>query len=168
MDKPWVLVGSVGKPYGVKGWIKINSYTEPLSNILHYRPWHLTTSDKGLSPVEIQQYRINDQQLLVQFKDCQTPENARLLTNHEIYVDRAQFFPLTNQEYYWTDLKGLKVYTCENIYLGVVQTLFATGSNDVLIIEAEKRYLIPFLLGNTIKSIDLEQERLIVDWDPDF
>ena len=168
MRNNWVLVGSIGKPYGVKGWVKINSYTEPLSNILLYQPWYLTATDKEPYTLEILHHQVHGQRLTVQFKNCQTPETARLLTNHKIYVARQQFSPLAHQEYYWTDLEGLKVYTCENIYLGIVQTLFATGSNDVLIIEGEKQFLIPFLLDNTIKSIDLEQETIIVDWDPDF
>lgn len=169
MQKNWVLVGSVGKPHGVKGWVKINSYTEPLSNILLYQPWYLAAHDKEvLCPIEIQQHQIHNQRLVVQFENCQTPESAQLFTNHKIYVDRKQFSPLATQEYYWTDLEGLKVYTCENVYLGIIQTIFATGSNDVLIIEGEKRVLIPFLLDRTIKSIDLEQQIMIVDWDLNF
>ncbi len=168
MRKKWVLVGSIGKPYGVKGWVKVNSYTEPSSNIFLYQPWYLIATDKAPYTLEILHHQIQNQRLIVQFKNCQTPEMAGLLTNHKIYVDRQQFSPLTQQEYYWTDLEGLKVYTCENIYLGIVQTIFATGSNDVLVIEGKKQFLIPFLLDNTIKSIDLAQETMIVDWDPDF
>jgi 16S rRNA processing protein RimM len=83
-------------------------------------------------------------------------------------VDRQKFFPLTEREYYWADLEGLKVYTCENIYLGIISAIFATGANDVLVITDKKRYLIPFLLDHTIKSIDLENKTMIVDWDAEF
>ncbi|MDQ8039739.1 MAG: ribosome maturation factor RimM [Rickettsiella sp.] len=169
MQKNWVLVGSIGKAHGVKGWVKINSYTDPLSNILCYQPWYLTKHDKEvLSPIEIRQHQIHNQRLIVQFENCQTPESAQLLTKHKIYVQREQFLPLGAQEYYWTDLEGLKVYTLENVYLGIIQTIFATGSNDVFIIEGKKRVLIPFLPGHTIKSIDLEQQVMVVDWDPNF
>ena len=58
MAKNWVLVGSVGRPHGIKGWIKINSYTEPLSNILIYQPWYLSASEKEPHAVEIQQHQI--------------------------------------------------------------------------------------------------------------
>ncbi len=168
-QKNWVLVGSVGKPHGIKGWVKINSYTEPTSNILLYQPWYLTAPDKEEPyQIEIQQQQIQDRRLLVQFENYQTPESARLLTNHKIYVERNRFSPLNSREYYWTDLEGLKVYNCENIYLGVINTLLATGSNDVLIVEGEKRVLIPFLLDQTIKSIDLDKQIMVVDWDPDF
>lgn len=168
MEKNWVLVGSVGKPHGIKGWIKINSYTEPMSNILLYQPWYLSASEKAPHAIEVRQHQLQGQHLVVQFENCRAPEEAHLLTNYKIYVKRKQFSALAHQEYYWTDLEGLNVYTCENMYLGIVQTLFATGSNDVLIIQGEKRHLIPFLLDNTIKSIDLEQKKMVVDWDPDF
>ena len=169
MRKNWVLVGSVGKPHGIKGWVKINSYTEPLTNIILYKPWYLKTLDKEERLlVKIAQHQIQNQRLVVQFENCQTPESARVFTNNQIYVERKQFFPLSSKEYYWADLEGLKVYTCEKIYLGVIQALIATGSNDVLVIEGEKRILIPFLLDHTIKSIDLDQQIMVVDWDPSF
>lgn len=170
VEKNWVLVGSIGRPHGIKGWVKINSYTEPLNNILNYQPWHLRAPNKEIHahPIEIISHRVNDQHIVVQFENCETPESARLFTNYKIYVQRQKFPQLPYQTYYWTDLEGLSVYTCENTYLGVVQSLFSTGSNDVLIVKGEKRHLIPFLFEHTIKSIDLEQQVIIVDWDPHF
>lgn len=170
MAKNWVLVGTIGKPHGLQGWSKINSYTEPLINILSYQPWYLAAPDNTISnyPIQIKNYRIINGHLIIQFENCTTPEAAHLLTNHKIYIERQKLAPLPKQEYYWTDLEGLKVYTHNDTYLGIVQTLLATGANDVLIVEGEKRYLIPFLLNNTIKSIDLVQQKMIVDWDPNF
>lgn len=166
-----VLVGTIGKPYGIKGWVKVNSYTEPVSNILDYQPWYLEAPRKSsFSPtlIEIIDSRLHGQQILMLFANCTTPESACLYTNYKIYVDRKRFFPLAEREYYWTDLEGLKVYTCENVYLGIIQTIFATGANDVLVIVDKKRHLIPFLLDQTIKSIDLENKIMIVDWDVAF
>jgi 16S rRNA processing protein RimM len=170
MRKKWVLVGSIGKPYGLKGWVKVNSYTEPFSNILHYRPWYLLAPGKGHppSPIEISGDHLHGQHLVVQLANCKTPESACLFTNHKIYVEREKFFPLAEREYYWIDLEGLKVYTCEKVYLGTVQAIFATGANDVLLVVDQKRHLIPFLLDKTIKSIDIEHQTMLVDWDPDF
>lgn len=171
MTKKKVLVGTIGKPYGIKGWVKINSYTEPDGNIIDYRPWYLEAPNKSSSPpilIEIIDCRFHGQQILALLANCTTPESACLYTNYKIYVDRQKFFPLTEREYYWADLEGLKVYTCENIYLGIISAIFATGANDVLVITDKKRYLIPFLLDHTIKSIDLENKTMIVDWDAEF
>jgi 16S rRNA processing protein RimM len=173
MAKKWVLVGTIGKPYGVKGLVKINSYTEPVSNIIHYLPWYIEApgkeeQERSPSLIEVIDCHLHGQHLVAQLTNCKTPESACLYTNHKIYVDRQKFFPLAEEEYYWTDLEGLKVYTCENIYLGVVQAIFATGANDVLVIADQKRHLIPFLFDQTIKSIDLGHKTMIVDWDPEF
>lgn len=171
MAKKKVLVGTIGKPYGIKGWVKVNSYTEPISNILNYRPWHLRSPSKSLSPIliEIKSSRIHGQQILIRFENCTTPESACLYTNCKIYVDRDKFSPLAEGQYYWTDLEGLKVYTCENIYLGIISAIYATGANDILVIvNNKKRHLIPFLLDHTIQSIDLEGKTMIVDWDAEF
>lgn len=170
MTKKKVLVGVIGKPYGVKGWVKVNSYTEPVSNILAYQPWYIEAPGKTspLTLIEIMDSRLHGQHILVLFKNSTTPESVCRYTNCKIYVDRGKFFPLAEQEYYWADLEGLKVYTCENTYLGIIQAIFATGANDVLVITDKKRHLIPFLLNKTIKSIDLESKTMIVDWDTEF
>ena len=170
MTQKKVLVGDIGKPYGVKGWVKVNSYTEPVNNILAYQPWYIRAPGRA-SPhtlIEIMDSRLHGKQILVLLTNCVTPESAGHYTNYKIYVDRGKFFPLAAQEYYWADLEGLKVYTCENTYLGTVQTVFATGANDVLVITDKKRHLIPFLLDQTIKSIDLKNKTMIVDWDAEF
>ena len=170
MTKKKVLVGTIGKPYGVKGWVKVNSYTEPSNNIIAYQPWYLEAPGKvsSLTLIEIVESRLHGQQMLVLFANCTTPELACRYTNYKIYVDRGKFLSLEEQEYYWTDLEGLKVYNCENVYLGIIQAVFATGANDVLVITGKKRHLIPFLLNHTIKSINLKNKIMIVDWDAEF
>jgi 16S rRNA processing protein RimM len=172
MAKKKVLVGTIGKPYGLKGWVKINSYTEPVSNILDYRPWYLEAPRKSshppILPIEIIEQRAQGQQILARLSTCTTPESACLYTNYKIYVEREKFSALVEGQYYWTDLEGLKVYTCENIYLGIISAIYATGANDILVIVDKKRHLVPFLLDQTIKSIDLENKIMIVDWEAEF
>ncbi len=174
IGKKWVLVGSVGKPYGLKGYLKVNSYTEPFSNILAYQPWYLATASEVAavsSPVVLVKHEIHDQRIIVQFEGYNSPESAQVLTNQCIYVSREQLPSLDDQSYYWTDLIGLSVYDLAGGYLGTIKTLLETGANDVLVVENEqdnKRRLIPFLLEKTIKHVDREHAKLIVDWDPDF
>lgn len=173
IGKKWVLVGSVGKPHGVKGWLKINSYTQPASNIFAYQPWYLTPAEDEttLSPIELRHHQLNDQRLIVQFSGYDNPESAQKLTNQLIYVPREQLPSLGKTTYYWTDLIGLTVYNMAGEHLGVVKTLLETGANDVVVVESQadqKRLLIPFLLEKTIQHIDLEHAKMIVDWDPSF
>ncbi len=170
MTKKKVLVGIIGKPYGINGWVKINSYTEPFTNLIDYHPWYLEAPGNPSAHIliDIKKCRLHGQQLLALFENCTTPESARFYTNYKIYVERDKFFPLAAREYYWTDLEGLKVYNREKIYLGIIQAIFATGANDVLVISDKKKYLVPFLLDRTVKSIDLKKKTMIVDWDADF
>lgn len=173
IGKKWVLLGSVGKPYGLKGWLKINSYTEPASNIFTYQPWHLSPAEDeaALLPIKLLHHQINDQRLIAQFSGYDTPESAQILTNQLIYVPREQLPSLEATSYYWTDLIGLAVYNLAGEHLGEVKALLETGANDVVVIESEpgqKRLLIPFLLKKTIQHIDLKDAKMIVDWDPHF
>jgi 16S rRNA processing protein RimM len=170
MLKKKVLVGTIGKSYGIKGWVKVNSYTDPVSNILNYQPWHLSAKGSSHPPtlIEIIEHRIHGQQILVRFANCTMPESASLYTHYKIYVERRNFPPLAIGQYYWTDLEGLKVYTCESNYLGIISAIYSTGANDILVIVGKKRHLIPFLLNQAIKTIDLEGNIMVVDWDAEF
>jgi 16S rRNA processing protein RimM len=163
-----VLLGTIGKPYGLKGWVKVNSYTEPMTNIIQYQPWLLRKPNRPDHPVYISHHRLQANQLVAELSGCLTSEDARQLTGSEICVPRKQLPGLTSREFYWTDLCGLKVYTTQHHYLGIVDHLIETGSNDVLVVIEKKRHLIPFLLDQVIKQVDLEKKTIYVDWDPDF
>jgi len=86
----------------------------------------------------------------------------------EILVDRDQFGGVERDEYYWADLVGTRVVTTNDQELGVVESLLETGANDVLVVQGDRRRLIPFLIGSVIQMVDLDSGNIIVDWDPDF
>lgn len=165
-NKP-IIIGTIGAPYGIKGWVKINSYTDPIENILDYLPWELHLGNQQKT-VNLTQSKFHSKSLIGHIEGCNTPEEARLLTGAKIITLRNQLPKLNENEYYWSDLEGLAVSTVNGALLGKVDHVFATGSNDVIVVEGTKRYLIPFLLEQIIKNIDLENKIMIVDWDPDF
>jgi 16S rRNA processing protein RimM len=164
----WVAIGRFGSPVGVKGWLRVVSYANPPENIFNYLPWHVF---KGGVEVLIQQVkeRWQGQALIVNIDPCQDRDTAKTFTHLEIYIDRKQLPPLNEEECYWVDLIGLHVFNQEQIELGVVDSLLATGANDVLIVKepnGKKRY-IPYI-DQVIIAVDLENERLQVDWDAAF
>ena len=106
--------------------------------------------------------------LLVKFPGRDTPEDARLLTGANICIKRSQLPALENNEYYWSDLQGLTVINTENINLGVVNHLLTVGNNDVLVVKDKREYLIPYLMGQYVLSVDLANKVIRVDWDVDF
>lgn len=160
-----LIVGRFGAPFGVKGWVKVFSYTDPIENLISYLPWHAQIQDKW-QPLEILETRKHHQTFVVSIKDCISPEQAGQYRNIHIGIFRSQL-PKLDKEVYWSDLEGLVVSTVDGRTLGTVQSIFATGANDVLVVKdtEHKELLIPFLRDTVIKDIDLEKGTLLVDWD---
>lgn len=162
-----IAVGRFGSPFGIKGWIKVISYTDPIEQILQYVPWYLDKDPKKV--LKNVKGQLHGKQLIVHLNDCHDRDQAKAYTNLEIYINREQLPSLSEEEYYWHDLLGLEVINQQNILFGKIKNIFATGSNDVLVVEDEngkERYL-PYIEGVIIK-VDLQKKQLSVDWDADF
>jgi 16S rRNA processing protein RimM len=166
-NKEFVIVGNFGRAQGLKGLVRVNSFTEPKDNITDYTPWFIKTND-GMSQLNIIDIERHNDSIFVKIEDYACRDKVSKLTNKEIFVYKTTLPALSDKEYYWHDLIGLSVFNQENVELGVVAEILATGSNDVLIVEGEKRLLIPYLLDICIKQIDLTNKTIIVDWDEDF
>lgn len=168
MSKDFINVGEVSGVFGVKGWIKVFSFTDPRENILNYSPWYL---QKGQEIKEISLVGGQRQGKLVvaALEGIEDRDAAAALSGWKILIDKQQLPVASEGEYYWADLIGLQVETTEGQYLGVVDHLLETGANDVLVVmDGEQERLIPFLQQQTIKKIDLVKRQMVVDWDPDF
>jgi 16S rRNA processing protein RimM len=160
-----IAVGRINGIYGVQGWVKIYSYTTPVDNILHYRPWQLYHKEQWQT-VDFVTGKIQGKKLIAQLEGYTSRESALVLMGADIFVYREQLPPTQEGEYYWTDLIGLKVVNQQGIELGKVEYLFATGANDVLVVQGEIERLIPF--DNTVLEVDFNQKILRVEWDADF
>lgn len=168
MSKDFINVGEVSGVFGVKGWIKVFSFTDPRENILNYSPWYL---QKGQEIKEISLVGGQRQGKLVvaALEGIEDRDAAAALSGWKILIDKQQLPAASEGEYYWADLIGLQVETTEGQYLGVVDHLLETGANDVLVVmDGEQERLIPFLQQQTVKKIDLVKRQMVVDWDPDF
>lgn len=162
-----VTVGKIASPYGVKGWLKIVSFTDPRENILAYQPWFLFKDHKS-HQVKVINSQVHINRFIVHLEGINDPETARLYSNAEIIVSREQLPLLPTTEYYWADLEGLEVINTQNEILGKVDHLLATGSNDVLVIIGSKRHLIPYLPDKVILKIDMAKKVILVDWELDL
>jgi len=105
---------------------------------------------------------------VARIEGCDDRDQAAALVDQEIAVTRERLPPTRSDEFYWVDLEGLAVETLDGVRLGLVSHLFATGSNDVLVVVGERERLLPFVWDEVIRSVDLEQRLIRVDWDPDF
>ena len=160
-------IGKITGVFGVKGWVKVFSDTAPKENILAYSPWYLEKGNEN-KLVKVINGRLQGKAIVAQLEDIDDRDQAELLAGWDISIAREQLPSISADEYYWSDLIGLKVSTIDNQELGVVDYLLETGANDVLVIKGDRERLIPFLQDQTILKIDLEAGEIKVDWDPDF
>lgn len=164
-----VLVGRIVGLYGVQGWLKVESWTEPRTQIFAYQPWLLSTAPGQESEVEGVRGRPQGKGLIAKLPEVDDRDGAAALVGHDIYVARELLPPPAKDEYYWVDLEGLEVVTTEGVALGRVSHLFATGANDVVVVrDGERERLVPFVQGVYVRSVDLSGGRMVVDWDPEF
>lgn len=159
-----VIVGQVGATYGIRGWLKILSYTEVSANILEFNPWYLEDSS-GWKQIQVEDGREHGKGVVAKLAGLNNPEQAKLLSGKKIYILRSQLPTLAKNEYYWSDLKGLTVINQNGEDLGKVIYLIATGSNDVLVVKGIKEHAIPYLPGEVIKEVNLVEKVIHVNWD---
>lgn len=162
-----IVVGKFGKPFGVKGWLKIHSFTHPAENITHFSQLFISNNQSNWKGLTMKDWMQKGENIIALPPSSSSPEEAKTYTNQLIAVDRSQLPTLTADEFYWEDLVGLKVINTKGIELGTVDHLFATPSNDILVVKNGKEHLIPYL-NNVILEIDLTAKKITVDWDEDF
>lgn len=166
-DSKIIVVGKLGAPYGVKGWLKVYSLTDPPENLFHYHPWQFYIDHQWVT-LPIQEIRPNTHPPVIQLEGCSSPEEAKRYTGVQIGIETSQLPELPWGEYYWTQLIGLEVITAAGTLLGMVDHLIETGANDILVVTGKKKHLIPYLPNQVVLSVDLAKKQIIVDWDPEF
>jgi 16S rRNA processing protein RimM len=162
-----ILVGRIAGVHGVDGWVKLESYTEPRLRIFSYRPWRLTLAGSEFN-VAAAQGHAQGKGIVAKLPGCDDRDAAAKLVGATIHVPRSALPRPKRGEYYWTDLEGLAVVNTDAVELGKVSHLFATGANDVLVVSGDRERLIPFVIGQFVKEVDLKSGRITVDWDPEF
>lgn len=167
MDATTVIVGKVGAPYGVKGWVKIYSATEPAENILTYQDWQLLINGHWQA-IDVAQSQLQGDRIVVRFADVLDRDQAARFTNANIAVSRQQFAVLPKWQFYWSDLLGLTVVNTAGLLFGQIDNLLETGANDVLVVKGDRVRLIPWVPKQVILDVDLTNKKVLVDWDGDL
>lgn len=158
-----LIVGRIGSTYGIQGWVKIISFTEPYDNILNYNPWQLFINGHWCS-IRVLNGKKHGSGVVAQLEGYHNPEAVRQLVNLEIGINKEQLPALPPGEYYWADLIGITVLDTQDKVLGTIASLFATGANDVIVVKGEKEVLIPYI-PQVVLTIDLERREMRVDWE---
>ncbi|MGQ7842914.1 ribosome maturation factor RimM [Granulosicoccus sp. 3-233] len=169
-----VLLGHITGVYGLKGWVKVHSDTNPRDNIVTYKSWWLEQRGNW-TQVRMLQGRPQGKTIIAQLEGVDTPEGAHALIGATIAVSRAALPEPAEGEYYWADLIGMQVRTVEGVQIGPVERLFETGANDVVVISDEREetegsseVLVPWLVPDVITEVNSKDRIITIDWDPDF
>ena len=165
-DDKEVILGRFGAVYGLRGWLKVISFTQPVDNILNYSEWQVQHHGSWKT-ITLEDSKIHGKGIIVKVQGIDDPDQARLYINNEIAIDREALPKLSEEEHYWRDLMGLTVITKGGVTLGTVKGLLETGANDVLIVQGKRERMIPYT-DEVVISIDQEKKMITVDWDPEF
>lgn len=163
-----VTVGRIVGAWGVKGWVRVRSFTDPPDNIAGFPAWTLCREGRE-SQLRLEEGRLHGRgQIVAKLESIADRDAAAALAGSDVAVARSDLEPCRDGEYYWADLEGLEVVAVDGQSFGRIDHLLRTGSNDVIVVRGERERLIPFIDGDVIKSVDIVGGRVVVDWDPDF
>ncbi len=161
-----VILGKVAGTFGVHGWVKINSYTDPPENILEYAELLLGSPGRWTT-IQLENGRVTGKGVLGKLKGIETPEDARTRVGAELGVRRSEMPPPAPGEYYWSDLEGAEAESATGEKLGKVDHFRSTPAGTMIVIRGERELWVPFVKDRIVK-VDLEQGRIVLDWSLDW
>ena len=168
----YVELGKLVGVWGVKGWVKLHSYTRNRADISQYKTWYLQNprSKSDPTPIKVLQCREQGQGMVVQFDGVNDRDQAMAMSGQMIFVKQSDLPDLPEGEFYWQQLIGLTVKN-ETAIIGEVSSILETGANDVFVCKNAQQgkadVLIPYN-DEVVLEIDIEAATMLVDWDPDF
>ena len=165
-DDELICVGHILGAQGIKGWVRVFSNTSPRENIVNYSPWFIERGDEFKS-VSVQG-RLQGRNVLARLDGYEDRNQVEELKGCRILVEPAQIPRLQDGEYYWSDLIGLAVESLQGEPLGVVASMLETGADDVMVLSGDRERLIPFVIDDIVREVDLAKRRLVVDWLPEY
>jgi len=161
-----VVMGRVVAPYGIKGWIKVQTFTQQQRGLLDYPVWQVGQEGTWQAR-SVEAAKVHGATVVAKLEGIADREQAAALRRMQIAISRDDFPAAAAGEFYWADLIGLKVVNVAGVTLGNVARVFETGANDVLVVEGERERLLPFI-EPVVRKVDVAGGMIIVDWDADY
>ena len=158
----YLEIGQIVNTFGIKGMVKVKPFTDDIKRFDRLKKVYIE-KQKVKDEYEIEEVKYHKEMVLIKFKGIENPEEANLLRNCYLFVNREDEEPLEEGRYYIVDMLGLEVYTDEEKLLGNLEDIFNTGSNDIYVVRDElgKQILLP-AIKDVIKSVDIENKRMVV------
>ncbi len=161
-----IVLGRISGVFGVRGWVKVYSYTDPREAVLNYKNW-LLGHDGEWRPARVAEGRRHGKTVVARVDGFEDRDQAAALVGDEIAVPRDELPETEDGHYYWSDLEGLKVVRRDGSEIGTLAYLLETGTHDVMVIEGEDECLIPFVKDRIVTDVDLPTGVITVDWEWD-
>lgn len=167
-ESPTVIIGKLGAAHGIKGYMKVQSFTRPAKNLFSYQPWYIGEGNDW-KKITVEEVMTLNQKWVIKLQGCDNRNQAECFNGKSIAIYGDQLPALEDDDYYWQDLIGLTVINQDNQILGTVTTLMETGTHDVLVIRGDnkKERLIPFVMNHAVKEVSKEKKHILVDWQDD-
>jgi 16S rRNA processing protein RimM len=170
VSEEFIPVGKISGIFGVKGWMKVFSFTEPRQNILGYSPLYISRKGEWVE-AKISGGRAQGKGIVIGLVDITDPDQVLPLIGSELAITKKQLKPTAKDEFYWSELIGLEVINLRNEVLGQVKEILATGAHDVLLVqdkEHDVERLIPFVMGEIVEQVSLDDNVIRVNWELDY
>ena len=165
-----ILLGKLGKPHGVKGFLYIHYYGEDPNKLYDYEG--LLLDDGTL--VKVDKLLLQKDRVILKFLETNSRNDAEKLRDKELFIKEDSLPVLENNQAYYFELEGLNVKNLDNVDLGRVKEILETNANDVLVIEPtkssvdEKERLVPYVKNNVVKEINKTDKTILIDWSEDY
>ena len=161
-----VVLGRITGLFGVRGWVKVYSYTDPREAVLDYKRWSLLKQDEW-QPVTVAEGKRHSKTVIARIEGFDDRDQSATLIGSEITVPRDALPEAADGHYYWSDIEGLRVVHKDGSDIGLVDYMLETGAHDVMVIKGEQERLIPFVKDKVVLDVDLAAGTITVDWEWD-
>ena len=159
----WVELGRIGSPFGVRGWVHVQSFTDPPESLFAYRRWNLPDGRGGRRVVQLAEAKAQGNGLVARLEGFEDRTAAETLKGRSIEVARAQLPPTGKGEYYRADLIGLAVRSLDGVELGVVAHFVEAPAGALMVVRGDAEHWVP-ATPQYLKKVDLGARQILVDW----
>lgn len=164
MDKSGVLpIGKIVGVHGMKGYLKVISFDETTDLFFPGNSLTLKRPDGKIQTVTVQDVQVHKHIFRMAVGGVSGRTDAELLVGADVLINRSELPEPEDGRWYWCDLIGLAVYTADETYLGRIENLFETGSNDVLVVKHHDAEILVPVIESVICSVDFEAQKMVVN-----
>jgi 16S rRNA processing protein RimM len=158
-----IELGVVGAPFGVRGWVKLRSFTDPPDRLLQHRRVQLGLGGTW-TVYTIEASGRSGGQLTAKLSGVNDRTRAQTLRGAKVGVPRSELPPRDDKDFYRADLIGCEVMNLAGIHLGKVQHFVETPAQVLMVVRGEREYWVP-AVPQHLRRVDLAARQVVVDWE---